>query len=175
MGHAQKTASRATCRAYSSVILVPLTGPVGSDCAHSGDGGKGCGLSAYASGSAANTVSAAVPANRIRFIVVSFDEVESGSEGNALSFILSRATCSSPSAGSVLTVRVVAELDRGPMGVPSPMSALGQKLTYSNWSMSSALLSIADEQADISHRPLRANTGSDRAHSIASSAPAQSQ
>src|SRR5215470_1449060 len=84
MGHAQKTASRATCRAYSSVILVPLTGPVGNDCDHSGDGGKGCGLSAYASGSAANTVSAAVPANRTRFIVVSFGEVGSGGCGNCI-------------------------------------------------------------------------------------------
>src|SRR5215468_9553655 len=89
MGQAQKTASRATCRAYSSVILVPLTGPVGSDCAHSGDGGRGCGLSAYARGSATNTVSAAVPANRMHFIVISFfDVVASRSCSNGIELIL---------------------------------------------------------------------------------------
>src|SRR5262249_12820271 len=55
------------------------------------------------------------------------------------------------------------------------MSAKGQKLTYSTRSKSSALPSIADEQADIAHRQLRANNDQSAsqqkpAYSITSSA-----
>src|SRR6516165_10917784 len=60
IGHAQKYASRATSLAYPSVILTPLSGPVGIARAQSGDGDNDCACESTGADSISAIATAAV-------------------------------------------------------------------------------------------------------------------